>query len=103
MYDPPICRKTPAGGVCEMWTTYLWSAARGHDGYSHAPVLITAIGLEEQFWVQVEGAPLDCFAILLCSFGPVRQEEYCQPPSPMAAQEAVPWIAEDAEFISMSQ
>lgn len=48
-----------------MYPAYLWSVAPGHDGYPHAPVLITAIGLEGQFWVQAEDASIDCSAISL--------------------------------------
>jgi hypothetical protein len=57
-----------------MYPACLWSVAPGHDGYSHAPVLITAIGLEGQFWVQAEGASLDCSAIFLARADPVREK-----------------------------
>ena len=57
-----------------MYPACLWSVAPGHDGYSHASVLITAVGLEGQFWVQAEGASLDCSAILLCSCRPGEEK-----------------------------
>jgi hypothetical protein len=53
-----------------MYPAYLRSVAPGHDGYSHAPVLITAVGLEGQFWVQAEGSSLDCSAICLALADP---------------------------------
>jgi hypothetical protein len=66
-----------------MYPAFVWSPAPRHVDI-RAPFLITAVGLEGQFWVQAKGASLDCSAILLCSCRPVREEEYCQPPSPMA-------------------
>jgi hypothetical protein len=69
-----------------MYPACLWSVAPGHDGYSHAPVLITAIGLEGQFWVQAEGASLDCSAIFLARADPVGRN-CCQPSSMVVGSE----------------
>ena len=66
-----------------MYPAYLWSVAPGHDGYPHAPVLITAIGLEGQFWVQAGVASLDCSAIFFAR-ADREKNEHCQPSSPMA-------------------
>jgi hypothetical protein len=50
-----------------MYLAGWWSWAFGHDGYPHAPVLITAIGLMGQVWDQVEGKSFDGSAIVFGS------------------------------------
>jgi hypothetical protein len=65
--DPPRCCKSAVEGriVCENVSGLF--VELGSWPRSHAPVLITAIGLAGQFWVQAEGASFDCSAMLLCS------------------------------------
>lgn len=61
-----------------MYPACLWSWAPGHNGYPHAPVLITTIGLMGQFWVQAEGTSFDCSAILFCSAQTGDEIHFCQ-------------------------
>jgi hypothetical protein len=65
--------KLPVGWSAKMYPACFWGCAPGHDGYPHAPVLITTIGLAGQFWVQANGASFDCSAMHLCSAQTVKR------------------------------